>query len=60
VSRYLDAETQHVRFSIWNEDGVAVAALSLDADEARRLRAFLGLEPVKRRPDFLRRIRSYS
>ena len=60
VSRYLDAESQHIRFSIWDEAGVAEAALSLDAEEARRLRAFLALEPGKRRTQRNRRIRGYA
>jgi hypothetical protein len=41
VSRYLGDEP-HVRFSVWNEDGVAEAAVSLDPSEARRLARFLG------------------
>lgn len=39
VSRYLDEE--HVRFSVWNESGVAEAAVSIDEDEAGRLSRFL-------------------
>jgi hypothetical protein len=40
VSFYLSDE-QHVRFSVWNEDGVAEAAVSLSPAEARRLAAFV-------------------
>src|SRR5438105_1422899 len=40
VSWYLDDERQ-VRFSVWDESGVAKAAISLDEDEAHRLSAFL-------------------
>jgi hypothetical protein len=59
VSRYLDAESQQVRFSIWDEHGVAEAALTLDAEEARRLRAFLALEP-RRKHRSRRGIRGYA
>lgn len=40
VSRYLTEDPQ-VRFSVWNEDGIATAAISLDETEAQRLAAFL-------------------
>src|SRR3954465_11056672 len=40
VSRYLGAE-RHVRFSVWDERGVAEAAISLDEEEAGRLARFL-------------------
>jgi hypothetical protein len=40
VSRYVDE--RHVRFSVWDESGVAEAAVSLDDAEARRLARFLG------------------
>jgi hypothetical protein len=40
VSRYL-TEDPHVRFSVWDESGVATAAISLDEGEAQRLAAFL-------------------
>ena len=40
VSRYV-AEG-HVRFSVWDESGVAEAAVSIDEREAHRLAAFLG------------------
>jgi hypothetical protein len=39
VSRYFGAEP-HVRFSVW-EDGAALAAVSLDEDESRRLATFV-------------------
>jgi hypothetical protein len=39
VSRYLADET--VRFSVWDENGTARAAVSLDEDEAARLGAFV-------------------
>src|ERR671910_1783707 len=40
VSRYRDEG--HVRFSVWDEAGVAEAAVSIDEREAQRLTAFLG------------------
>ena len=40
VSRYL-TEEPHVRFSVWNADGVAEAAISLEEEEAERLAGFL-------------------
>ncbi len=46
VSWYLEDDRQ-VRFSVWNESGVATAAISLDEDEAHRLSAFLA-HPVPR------------
>jgi hypothetical protein len=46
VSRYL-TEDPHVRFSVWNESGVATAAISLDEHEAQRLASFLE-RPVPR------------
>jgi len=50
VSRYL-TEEPHVRFSVWNADGVAEAAVSLDEDEAARLSQFLvAPEAPHRRP----------
>ena len=33
----------HVRFSVWDESGVAEAAVSIDDEEAQRLAAFLGV-----------------
>ena len=52
VSRYFGAtpEERHVRFSVWNETGVAQAALSLDEAEAERLRRFLAGEALPPRP----------
>jgi hypothetical protein len=46
VSRCL-TEDPHVRFSVWNERGVATAAISLDEEEAQRLASFLE-RPVPR------------
>jgi hypothetical protein len=40
VSRYLTDDPQ-VRFSIWDEHGVATAAVSLQEPEAQRLASFL-------------------
>jgi hypothetical protein len=48
VSRYL-TEEPHVRFSIWNADGMAEAAVSLEEAEAERLAAFLKV-PEPQRP----------
>lgn len=48
VSRYL-GEERHVRFSVWDEGGVAEAAVSLDELEARRLARFLGAETAPAR-----------
>lgn len=39
VSRYLPE--RRVRFSVWDEEGVARAAVSLDEEEATRLGAFV-------------------
>jgi len=44
VSRYL-TDDPHVRFSVWNETGVAEGAVSLTQDEATRLARFL--KPVR-------------
>jgi hypothetical protein len=43
VSRYLGptVEERHVRFSVWNEEGTAEAAVSLDEGEALRLARFV-------------------
>ena len=46
VSRYLTEDPQ-VRFSVWNEEGIATAAISLDETEARRLAAFLARPAMK-------------
>ena len=40
VSRYLGDEP-HVRFSVWDEHGVAEGAVSIDEAEASRLAGFL-------------------
>lgn len=37
----IPGDEQHVRFSVWNEEGVAEAAVSLSPAEARRLAAFI-------------------
>ena len=41
VSRYTDEG--HVRFSVWDESGVAEAVVSIGDHEAQRLAAFLGV-----------------
>jgi hypothetical protein len=43
VSRYFGTseDERHVRFSVWNETGVAEAAVSLGEPEARRLAQFV-------------------
>jgi hypothetical protein len=42
VSRYFDSPVgPHVRFSVWDEDATAVAAVSLEDAEATRLAAFV-------------------
>jgi hypothetical protein len=43
VSRYTGpaADERHVRFSVWNDEGLAEGAVSLDDDEAERLARFL-------------------
>ncbi len=46
VSRYLTDDPQ-VRFSVWDERGVATAAVSLDESEAQRLASFLARPSVK-------------
>jgi hypothetical protein len=53
VSRYLRTPEQepHVRFSVWNEQGEAQAAVSVNDEEAARLSAFL------RPPERARRFR---
>ena len=48
VSRYL-GEERHVRFSVWDERGRALAAVSLDDEEADRLRGFLATPRVRKR-----------
>jgi hypothetical protein len=56
VSRYLTADPE-VRFSVWDERGVATAAVSLEESEVQRLAAFLA-EPAPRslRERLLRRV----
>ena len=56
VSRYTDEG--HVRFSVWDESGVAEAAVSIDEQEAARLAAFLGLR--ERVGSLLDRLRAQS
>ena len=62
VSRYLAA--RHVRFSVWDEDGAAEAAVSLDEREAARLARFLTGERAdasaseRRHPSFLGELRA--
>ena len=41
VSRYLAAEERQVRFSVWNESGVAEAVVSLSDEEADRMADFV-------------------
>jgi hypothetical protein len=41
VSRYLAADERQVRFSVWNEHGVAEAVVSLADEEADRLADFV-------------------
>jgi hypothetical protein len=50
VSRYLGTppDERHVRFSVWDDEGVAEAVISLEESEADRLARFL-LEPGGRR-----------
>jgi hypothetical protein len=57
----MEEHGQQVRFSIWDAAGVAESAVSLEADEAERLGAFLALEPGRRRRSQLaRRNRRYA
>ena len=65
VSRYLadDTEAGHTRLSVWSEDGVAEAVLSLDEAETSRLSDFLQdlrpavPQPAPRLRGVLRRLR---
>ena len=54
VSRYTgpSEDERHVRFSVWNEEGRAEAAVSIDDGEAERLARFLlsSLGQAVRRP----------
>jgi hypothetical protein len=56
VSRYTDEG--HVRFSVWDESGVAEAAVSIDDREAQRLSAFLAAR--ERIGSLLDRLRPYA
>jgi hypothetical protein len=56
VSRYL-TEEPHVRFSVWNREGVAEGAVSLEEDEAERLGLFLAA-PQRSRTRPLDRLRA--
>jgi hypothetical protein len=60
VSRYVGPEwdEQHVRLSIWNEDGRAEAAVSLADDEAERLARFLIDTRPNRQQTFIERVLS--
>jgi hypothetical protein len=50
ITRYL-TEDPHIRFSVWNESGVAEGAVSLDEREAGRVARFL--RPVRRQASLL-------
>ena len=50
ITRYL-TEDPHIRFSVWNESGVAEGAVSLDEREAGRVARFL--RPVTRQASLL-------
>ena len=47
VSRYL-TEEPHVRFSVWNAEGVVEGAVSLEEEEAERLAGFLATQRPQR------------
>ena len=47
VSRYLAAEERQVRFSVWNESGVAEAVVALSDEEADRLADFVSQTSVR-------------
>ena len=53
VTRYL-TEDPHVRFSVWNAEGVAEAAVSLDEEETERLAGFLVTQKPQR--DWIERV----
>ena len=57
VSRYL-TEEPHVRFSVWNAEGVVEGAVSLEENEARRLADFLATPGLPRPPRPLDRLRA--
>ena len=59
MSRYLGPgdDERHVRFSVWNEDGTAEAAVSLDEGEALRLAMFVArTAPREARPTLVDRL----
>jgi hypothetical protein len=62
VSRYIGpaADERHVRFSVWNEEGRAEAAVSLDEGEALRLARFVAgtISPRDPRPALVDRLLS--
>jgi hypothetical protein len=55
VSRYFRTHDQepHVRFSVWNEEGEAQAAVSIEEEDAARLATFLR-PPARARQSRLR------
>ena len=53
VSRYL-TEEPHVRFSVWNAEGVVEGAVSLEEEEAERLAGFLATQKPQR--DWVERV----
>jgi ssDNA-binding replication factor A large subunit len=55
VSRYVPE--RRVRFSVWDEDGTARAAISLDEEEAARLAGFVA-PPRTRRSGLLDDLRA--
>lgn len=63
VSHYVGAPEgrRHVRFSVWNDEGVAESAVSLGPEEARRLARFIehpGDTPPGRLATILAHVRS--
>jgi hypothetical protein len=56
VSRYIPE--RRVRFSVWDEEGTARAAVSLDEDEAARLAEFVA-PPARRRSSLLEDLRAF-
>jgi hypothetical protein len=56
VSRYIPEH--RVRFSIWDENGTARAAVSLDDDEAARLAEFVRPQQPGKRPSILDDLRA--
>ena len=57
VSRYFRTHDQepHVRFSVWNEEGEAQAAVSIEEEDAARLATFLR-PPARPRQNRLREV----